>query len=364
MTHTPINKGQFTLETAEREAAFEKNRGYGCEDDYRENRRLWTELAVQQKVSEYPLHVDLELASICNLRCPMCYTITKEFRALVNAKIMDMDLFRRLVDECAEGGVYSLRLSLRGESFLHPDFVECVRYAKQRGIKEVSSLTNGLRIDEEMFTELMNAGIDWLTFSIDGIGETYESIRRPSKFDRMVEKLTNFKRIKEEAGLVKPVIKVQTILPAIADNPGEFYDIFAPISDLVSSNPLIDFMGDTRELPKISDFACPQIYQRLVIGADGRCMMCANDEIGEICVGDANTRTVHEIWHGTEMARIRDAHKAHRGCAEIEPCNKCYLPLQIVDETVSVGARGVPAQMYVSGKSALDELATPDRWKR
>lgn len=31
MTHTPINKGQFTLEPPEREAAFERRRGAGVE---------------------------------------------------------------------------------------------------------------------------------------------------------------------------------------------------------------------------------------------------------------------------------------------------------------------------------------------
>src|SRR5690348_16775115 len=94
----PINKGQFTLETPEREAAFERNRGHGVDEAYRENRRLWAELPRSATVSDYPLHVDLELASICNLRCPMCYTITREFREQVNAKLMEWELFTRLVD--------------------------------------------------------------------------------------------------------------------------------------------------------------------------------------------------------------------------------------------------------------------------
>ena len=150
----PINKGQFTLETPEREAMFEKNRGSGVEQDYAENRKLWSEYAKKQHVSDYPLHVDIELASICNLRCPMCYTITEEFKQKVNAKLMDFELFTKVVDECAAGGVYSIRLSFRGESFLHKRIVDCVKYAKEKGIKEVSTLTNGLKLDEDMFRDL------------------------------------------------------------------------------------------------------------------------------------------------------------------------------------------------------------------
>ncbi|MCG5238923.1 radical SAM/SPASM domain-containing protein [Azospirillum doebereinerae] len=364
MSYIPINKGQFTLETPEREAAFERHRGAGCEEAYRENRRQWAEFPRTRHLADYPLHVDLELASLCNLRCPMCYTITADFRRRVNAKLMDYDLFTRLVDECAAGGVYSIRLSLRGEAFLHPRIVDCIRYAKSKGIKEVSTLTNGGRLDEAMFTEIMEAGLDWLTVSIDGIGKVYDEIRRPLKFDRMVEKLGNFKRIKEEAGQVKPVVKVQTVLPAIEADPQAYYDIFAPIVDLVSANPLIGYTDDTSNLPRVPDFSCPQVYQRLVVGADGRYMMCSNDERQEVDIGDANVQTIHEVWHGPEMTRIRELHATHRACGKLVPCAQCYLPLQTYDDAVQVGGRSVVAPKYVDGKTRVSDLDTPERWKR
>jgi len=277
---------------------------------------------------------------------------------------MEFDLFARLVDECAAGGVYSIRLSFRGEAFLHPRVLDCVRYAKDKGIREVSTLTNGARLDEAMFAEIMEAGIDWITISIDGVGKVYEDIRRPIKFDRMVEKLTNFRKIRERAGRAKPALKVQSILPAIEANPKEFYDIFVPITDMVSANPLIDFTHDKTSLPKIPDFSCPQIYQRLTIGADGLAMMCANDENGEYIVGDANKQSLHEIWHGPEMARAREIHTRHCGAVELSPCAKCYLPLAVADTEVQVGERTVVAQKYVAGVERVKDLAIPERWRR
>lgn len=360
----PINKGQFTLEPPERVAQFEINRGFGTEGDYRENRRLWTEYAKNQHVSDYPLHVDIELASVCNLQCPMCYTISPEFKEKVNAKLMDYQLFTKIVDECAAGSVYSIRLSFRGESFLHKQIVDCVRYAKGKGIKEVSTLTNGLRLDEEMFREMMEAGIDWITISFDGLRETYEQIRRPAKYDRAVEKIANYAKIKKEAGRVKPVIKIQSILPAIEQDPQAFYDVFAPIVDMVSANPLIDFMQSKRDMPKMDNFSCPQIYQRLVVGADGLCMMCANDEEGRIIVGDAGRQNIHEIWHGAEMARVREIHRRCAGVNELSACAECYLPLKTYDAEVIVGARAVSAEKYVSGTQKVIDLHTPDKFKR
>ena len=350
MTYTPINKGQFTLETAQREQAFERNRGFGVEEAYAENRRQWTDYPKTQHVADYPPHVDIELASVCNLRCAMCYTITSEFKKRVNAKLMDYDLFTKIVDQCADGGVYSIRLSFRGESFLHKRVVDCVKYAKDKGIQEVSSLTNGVKMDEGMFTALMESGMDWLTFSIDGMGETYESIRKPAKFDRMVEKLTNFKRLRDQAGRVKPVIKVQTIFPAIQDDPESYYKTFQPISDMVSSNPLIDYLrnDNPEQILYHEDFSCPQLYQRLVIGADGTSMMCTNDEDNEYVVGDANSQAIHEIWHGEAMTEARRLHREHLGHIEISPCRKCYLPRRTVDDVITMGGREIAVANYIN----------------
>lgn len=363
-SYIPINKGQFSLETEERKKHFEQNRGFGVEEAYKENRKLWTQYAESQFVSNYPLHVDIELASVCNLKCPMCYTISPDFKKKVNAKLMDFDLFTKIVDECAEGDVYSIRLSFRGESFLHKRIVDCVRYAKQKGIKEVSTLTNGLRLDEDMFKEIMEAEIDWITISFDGLDKTYEEIRRPAKYLRAVEKIANYAKIKQQAGRVKPVIKIQSILPAIEKDPQAFYDVFSPITDMVSANPLIDFMQSKGDLPKIENFSCPQIYQRLVIGADGLCMMCSNDEEGRVIVGDANQQTLHEIWHGEKINNIRDIHKRCAGTKELTACAECYLPLKTYEMDVEVGSRTVSAEKYLSGTQKVNDLNTPEKFKR
>lgn len=356
MAYTPINKGQLILEPQDRVAEFERRRGAGVEAAYAENRRQWTENPRQQIVADYPLHVDIELASVCNLRCPMCYTITAGFKKQVNAKLMDFDLFKRLVDQCAEGGVYSIRLSLRGEAFLHKQILECIQYAKGKGIQEVSTLTNGLKLDEEMFTAVMDAGLDWISLSVDGMGETYESIRKPAKFDRLVEKLANFKAIKEKAGRVKPVIKVQGIFPAIADDPQAFYDFMAPLCDQVATNPLIDYLRHDGEDSILyhEDFTCPQLFQRLTIGADGLVMLCSNDELNEHVVGDVNTQTIHEVWHGDRMREAREKQIAHRW-NELSPCLHCYLPRRTEPAVISIEGYGLLVENYVNRSQKIGD---------
>ena len=93
--YIPINKGHFDLDTPERTAAFSAKLAQGWERDYEEYRRLWIDLAKSREIRDYPLLVDLELSSKCNLHCPMCYTITEEFLSKVDKKYMEFDLFKK-----------------------------------------------------------------------------------------------------------------------------------------------------------------------------------------------------------------------------------------------------------------------------
>ena len=85
--NVPINKGNYDMETDERLEQFEKNKALGWEEEYAEYRKNWKEFPSKQYVSEYPLLVDIELSSLCNLRCPMCFTNTEEFKNCVNTQI-------------------------------------------------------------------------------------------------------------------------------------------------------------------------------------------------------------------------------------------------------------------------------------
>lgn len=344
--YVPINKGNYSMDTPEREALFEQYKGEGWESEYQEYRDQWSALAKSQTVRDYPLLVDIELASICNLTCPMCYTISDEFKQVVNSTRMDFDLYKRIIDEIG-GKVPAIRLSLRGEATLHTKFAECIAYAKSKGIKEVSTLTHGGKLTLPYFEKIVKAGIDWITISADGVGETYENIRKPLKFDDLLDKIKAMKKYKEDNNLHRPVIKIQGIWPAIQDNPQLYYDTFAPHVDLVAFNPLIDYLGNDRHIEYLENFTCPQQYQRLVIGADGLVMKCSNDEENREVIGDINKQTVHEIWHGEAMQRVRELHKRERGFMDSPVCKRCYLPRKTKDEEAQVGARTFTVRNYV-----------------
>lgn len=346
--YIPINKGHFDLDTPERTRAFSEKLAQGWEKEYAEYRRLWIDLAKRREIRDYPLLVDLELSSRCNLNCPMCYTTTEAFLSKVDRKYMEIDLFKKIIDEIA-GKVFAVRLSLRGESTLNSHFIEAVAYAKDKGIQEVSTLTHGKKFTGDFLRRAVEAGIDWITISVDGIGETYNRIRRPLTWDATLGRLKEIKAIKEELGVCKPVIKVQGIWPAIRENPTGYYNALMPYTDLIAYNPLIDYLHNDSDIVYEEDFACPQLYQRLVVGSDGKVMMCSNDEDAVHPVGDAYRQTIHEIWHGDALNSVRAVHSNPDGFKELAVCCNCYYPRKAVpDETAVVNDRTVIIENYVN----------------
>lgn len=346
--YIPINKGHFDLDTAERTLAFSEKLARGWESDYAEYRRLWVDLAKRRELRDYPLLVDLELSSKCNLHCPMCYTITDEFLSKVDRKYMEFDLFKKIIDEVASK-VFAIRLSLRGESTLNRHFVEAIAYAKQKGIREVSTLTHGKKLTGDYLRRVVTAGIDWITISIDGTGETYNRIRHPLTWADTLGRLKEIKALKDQLGIHKPIIKVQGIWPAIRENPTAYYEALEPYTDLVAYNPLIDYLHNDSQIFYEENFACPQLYQRLVVGSDGKVMMCSNDEEAQHSVGDAYEQSIHEIWHGEAMSKVREIHSHRDGFKELGVCRNCYYPRKAVpDETAEVSGRAILIENYVN----------------
>lgn len=334
-----INKADKAASGGWKHLLFHWNRGQGHRLRYLWNRVRWHIYPRLRLSGSYPDHVDLELSSACNMVCPMCYTVTEDFKRSVPHLNMDLQLFCKIVDELAKHHVYSIRLSWRGEPTLNRHFINCVRYAKDKGIKEVDSLTNALRLTEEMFEELVDLQMDWLTISFDGVGETYNEIRSPAKFDEMVLKIKAFAEIKRRKGSIKPVVRIQGIWPAIAANPEAYFETFEPICDEVSVNTLLDYLHKDGEIQYLNNYVCPVPFQRLVIGSDGRAFMCINDELGRKPVGNARVESVHEIWNGEAMQDVRRVHKQCKGYETFAPCKDCYLPRKTVKKPYFVGQR-------------------------
>jgi radical SAM protein with 4Fe4S-binding SPASM domain len=210
-------------------------------------------------------------------------------------------------------------------------------------------LTNLYGLKPEIFEAAMKAGLSWLTISFDGLGKMYESIRRPARFEEMYDRVKEFKRIKDKHNSIKPVIKIQTLWPAIKDDPVAYYNAFDPYVDNIASNPLIDYLHNDSEdeIEYVDNFTCPVLFQRLVVGSDGKVLLCSNDEMGKYIIGDANNETLKHIWHGEKISQARKMHIEHRGHKQIPCCKECYLPRKTEPVLENFGDTKILVEKYI-----------------
>ena len=150
----------------------------GANPWYWNYRFKWNHYPKLNKVGEFPTEIIIETTGNCNLKCTMCFRSYLPTTTRAMFAQMDLDTYKKIIDECKENNIAAVKLSWRGEVLLNRNFVEMVKYAKDAGIKEVSTLSNATLLTPEVSKGLIKAGIDQIVFSVDGITkETYEKIR-------------------------------------------------------------------------------------------------------------------------------------------------------------------------------------------
>jgi len=321
-----INVDQFALDTKSRKLKWSYYRKHPFH--YLINRVQWNLYPSLKYKPDFPIHIDFEISSLCNLKCPMCY---RPFRASADDGLMDFAVYKKGIDECVKFGLYSIRLSWRGEPTLHPRLPEMVSYAKQGGIKEVSFISNGVKLRGNFARELVLAGLDYFSVSIDGINETYEKIRYPSKFPEIVDALKEIRQYRDELGNGFPRIRINSIWSAIKDCKEEYYAVFSPIVDYITINP--DYDHSVTESNIDPNHICQYLYQRMSILWNGTIPLCICDKSAEIVLGNLETDSIYNMWHGPDIENVRKMQTRGK-TDEIKPCSKCQrsLTTQIGDQ--------------------------------
>jgi len=290
----------------------------------------------------FPTHIDIETSVSCQMRCPMC--LRRQVDPKLLSGIMDFDLYKKIIDECSERGVYSVKLSWRGEPLLNPRIVEMVKYAKNRGIKDVAFLTNGERLSPELTVGLVEAGLDWISFSIDGLDDMYERIRYPATYEGIVKKVKYLKEYRDQRGRNKPLIRVQTIYSAIKENPSEYFRIWDKIADKVYV--IADQVrGDRVRFPQDPNYVCLEPWRRITIGWNGVVQQCITDYEEFNSLGDVKNQSLYEIWHGAKFNELRDLIK-NKKIYTNNLCSICHDTGIMCEEVMRINGKDIKICVY------------------
>jgi radical SAM protein with 4Fe4S-binding SPASM domain len=292
-----------------------------------------------------PAAISFEPTNVCNLRCPECPTGQGVLQR--DKGYADKRLFFSLIDSLSERLNY-LTFYFQGEPYLHPDFLEMVRFAGKKKIF-ISTSTNGHFLTSQNAWETVVSGLDRLIISLDGTDAvTYSAYRTGGSFELAVEGIREMVHQKKKAGSAKPRIILQfLVLKTNQHQISEVRDLgwklgvdkveikTAHLNDFENGNPL---MPDN---PKYSRYVagksadgnvkyhtrnpmpnhCLRMWSSCVITWDGWVVPCCFDKDAKYKMGNIHEETFHEIWNNEKYRSFRQRVLDDR--KNIDICRNC-----------------------------------------
>ena len=278
-------------------------------------RLKWAEAGAGTIQSTVPIHMDIELASACNYKCPMCPQ--SEIKVSFAKDFMDTMLALNLLTEAARIGVSSIKLNWRGEAVLHPEFARIAMYAKKLDFADLMLNTNGSHTKPEVRAAVHN--MDTLIFSIDTLKPDVAEVIRPGgPLEDVLFNLdcaviarnihgspkrirVNFTRQKENWDEVEAI-------QAYCDKLGvECY-----IKPVFPRNPpKVGQYYDESKFTVKGRKNCQFPFQRLTVAFDGRVAPCCVPWEDTLYIGNLNHQTIQQVWRSMNLFDIqKDAKSA------------------------------------------------------
>ncbi len=131
----------------------------------------------------------IEPSSLCNLNCKMCFRNNwfDEHKELMSSKTVE-NVLNILHSDIYE----SVFFGGMGETLMHKDIFSMISAATLCG-KKAELITNATLLTVDIVQKLRDSKLDTLWVSMDGFSkESYESVRRGSLYDKIIENLESF----------------------------------------------------------------------------------------------------------------------------------------------------------------------------
>lgn len=272
---------------------------------------------------------------------------------------MSYELFEKIVNQISEfpQRIKLLNFAWLGEPLLHPDISKMVAYAKKRNIADrVEIVSNASRLTPELSENLVDAGLDRIRISIQGLSqEDYYNISKYKLdykgFVKNIEYLHNYSQ--KNGGHTKIYIKIMDAMLKEEGAEEKFRSMFEPICDMINIETLVPLVsgldisnlktqfekGYWNENLVSEPIICPQPFYLLVITPEGKVLSCCEVDGEHMVVGNVLENSLTEIWNGSELRALRrkmicGKRKDIKACAECNVIKYQTNTLDLLDQYV------------------------------
>ena len=274
---------------------------------------------------EFPKQIVIETTAYCTQKCTHC-----AHKTLQRQKgHMEMDLYKKIVDEIAEVNKDTeVWMTYYGEALiLKYRLFYMIWYAKNAGLTNVVLNSNGMLLDKEIAEMLIDSGLDRFIISMDAFTkETYEKIRVGGNYESVVANALQFRDLLRSRGVAAPKFEMQFSL--LEENESEFEAFEKYWTDqgaYVKSRPKASWAGrvEAKNLdPSASRVPCKWAMNNGAILWDGRLTACAVDSEGLFVAGNVKEKTISQIWNTTH-SDFRKTHTEQNWSQLPDVCVNC-----------------------------------------
>lgn len=320
-----------------------------------------------------PTHLQIEPTNRCNLKCALCPVTSGMERPSGD---MDLALFKKMICE-TKGSAFLLLLWDWGEPFLNPRVFDMIAYAREHGIRVVSSTNGHLLAQGDHAEKVVRSGLDTLIFAVDGI--TPESYGRYRCGGVLETALDGIRKVVQQKLLLKsktPLVNFRFIV--MKDNEHEIPAVRELAASLgvdaltfKTMNPGFNYgvtpVHDTHSIPENQRYRrfvygdgdrgpirntinpCKNLWNSAVIHWSGVISPCCNDPHEKNALGDLRSDSFANTWSGPLYRTMRRRFRLN--WEEIPLCRDCTNAFkggsrndETVAETIFFSSGGRDAQ--------------------
>jgi len=277
---------------------------------------------------EFPLQLDFELNTHCNLQCAFCL----HGQETIKKNVLGFDRFKKAIDEASEHGLVSIKMNYINEPLLLDDLPRYVDYAKRNGVLNVYFATNGTIMDREWAEKLIDCRVSKIMISLDAATkETYDYMRgRGRVFPTVEENIERLIKIRDQRGLDWPKVRVNFL--KTKDNIHEaerFIEKWEDTVDMIGFQDLValpDQQTGEDIMPMYSNrldtFKCSFPFKLMVVDGYGQILPCCTFSGREMPLGEISEMSLKEAWDSKQMTQLKTLQEEGR-YEENPVCKHC-----------------------------------------
>jgi radical SAM protein with 4Fe4S-binding SPASM domain len=273
------------------------------------------------KFTEFPLQVDFELNSTCQMKCRFCLHGHEHVKKV----LLSFDDFKRVIDEGSRYGLCSIKMNYINEPLLNRDLDRYVAYARSRGVLNVYFATNGILLNRATARRLIEAGVSKIMVSLDAVTpETFKLMRDSEQLEEIVDNIRGLIDLRNSLGLNYPLVRVNFLRSAInAHEADDFVRYWNGVADFIGFQRQIGLPGvddDLFDTGNASQFRCSFPFKLLVVESSGNILPCCTFSGRSMPIGNIDTMTLKDAWNSIQMKRLKETHQrgdyaSHKICS-------------------------------------------------